>query len=84
MIDVEALVLGDRVRTLRLEAGLSQRQLAEGLDGVSLAFVSRIERGERRPSERTLRAIADRLDTTAHELETGSTKGVCPHCGSKL
>jgi transcriptional regulator with XRE-family HTH domain len=70
--------LGERIRRLREQRGLSQRDLAT--ERVSYAYISRIEAGSRQPSERALRAIADKLGVTAHDLESGG-KGTCPHCG---
>jgi transcriptional regulator with XRE-family HTH domain len=59
--------------------GLSQRDIAG--PGVTCAFISRIETGTRQPSEKVLRALAKKLGTTAHHLESGSERGRCPHCG---
>ena len=69
------------IKRLRLERGLSQRELAEGLDHVSYAFISRLENGGRGPSSKSVRQLATNLGTTAYYLETGKTKGRCPHCG---
>jgi len=73
--------VGARIKRLREEAGLSQRELADGLDRVTYAYISRLEAGMRQPSLRALREIAKRLDTTALYLETGSDRARCPHCG---
>lgn len=62
--------IGARVRRLRLERGLSQRELAE--PGVSYAYVSRIEAGERRPSLKALRILARKLGVSLEHLETGA------------
>ena len=51
--------IGQRLRRLRLEKGLSQRELAG--PGVSYAYVSRIEGGQRHPSLRAIRVLARRL-----------------------
>ena len=61
--------VGDRIRARRLELGLSQRQLA--CEGVSYAYISRIESNGRRPSVRALRKIAPALGVSVHWLETG-------------
>jgi len=61
--------VGARVRRLRLELGLSQRQLASR--GISSAYVSRIESGQRTPSVRAIRLLARRLGVTPEYLETG-------------
>jgi transcriptional regulator with XRE-family HTH domain len=39
--------VGERIRRLRLERGMSQRDLAE--PGISYAYLSRIEAGARKP-----------------------------------
>ena len=65
----EAKVIGERLRQLREARGLSQRQLAE--PGVTAAYISRIERGDRLPSVRALRKLAPKLEVSAEFLETG-------------
>ena len=62
--------IGRRLRRLRLERGLSQRELAA--PGVSYAYISRIEAGARRPSVKAIRTIATKLGVSAEYLETGS------------
>jgi tetratricopeptide (TPR) repeat protein len=62
--------IGERLRRLRLERGLSQRDLSE--PGVSYAYISRIEGGARRPSVKALRMLARKLGVSADYLETGS------------
>jgi len=61
--------LGDAIKALRVEAGLSQEQLAEGA-GTDLTQVGGIERGLRNPSYTTLLRLADALDTTVGEITT--------------
>lgn len=61
--------VGVRLRRLRLERGLSQRELSG--PGVSYAYISRIEAGERRPSVKALRVLAAKLGVSAEYLETG-------------
>jgi transcriptional regulator with XRE-family HTH domain len=61
--------IGARVRRLRLALGLSQRQLAS--HGVSYAYISRIESGQRMPSLRAIRLLARRLGVTPEYLESG-------------
>src|SRR5437016_14414981 len=58
-----------RLRRLRLDRGMSQRDLAE--PGVSYAYISRIEAGQRRPSVKALRKLAPKLEVTVEWLETG-------------
>jgi tetratricopeptide (TPR) repeat protein len=62
--------IGLRLRRLRHERGLSQRELAS--PGVSYAYISRIEAGARRPSVKALRMLAQKLGVSADYLETGS------------
>ena len=52
--------LGKKLLQARLESGLSQRQLCEGI--VTRNMLSQIEHGTARPSMDTLRALAARLD----------------------
>jgi transcriptional regulator with XRE-family HTH domain len=71
---------GQRVRRLRRQIGLSQRQLVIGLDRCSYAYLSRIEAGTRTPSAHVLEQLATKLGTTALFLATGRTDAVCPFC----
>jgi transcriptional regulator with XRE-family HTH domain len=61
--------VGQRLRRLRHESGLSQRDLAS--PGVSYAYISRIEAGARRPSVKALRQLAPKLGVSVEYLETG-------------
>lgn len=61
--------LGEAVRTLRLEAGLSQESLAE-LAHTDLTQIGGIERGVRNPSYTTLLRLAVALETTVGEITT--------------
>src|SRR5579862_2215039 len=62
--------IGERLRRLRLERGLSQRDLSD--PGISYAYISRIEAGTRQPSVKALRMLARKLGVTPEYLETGS------------
>jgi transcriptional regulator with XRE-family HTH domain len=62
--------IGARIRRLRLERGLSQRDLSE--PGVSYAYVSRIEAGARQPSLKAIRLLAGKLGVSPEYLETGA------------
>lgn len=57
----------DRIRTLRLNAGLSQQALGAQL-GVSSVAVSKWERAESQPDIRTLTRMADIFATTIDDL----------------
>ena len=63
------MTVGERIRERRLALGLSQRDLAS--EGVSYAYISRLEANTRRPSVRALRKLAVTLDVSVHWLETG-------------
>ena len=63
----EHAALGDALRRLRHEAGLSQEQLAEGAQ-TDLTQVGGIERGVRNPSYTTLLRLAGALGTSVGEL----------------
>jgi len=65
--------IGRRLKRLRLERGLSQRELAA--PGVSYAYISRIEAGARQPSVKALRRLAVKLGVSVDYLETGSHLG---------
>lgn len=57
----ERLAFGQRIRELRLGAGLSQEQLAE-LANVHRTYVSSVERGERNVGFDNIVAIARALE----------------------
>jgi transcriptional regulator with XRE-family HTH domain len=61
--------IGQRLKRLRLERGLSQRDISS--PGLSYAYISRLEADVRTPSVKALRKIANRLGVTVEHLETG-------------
>jgi transcriptional regulator with XRE-family HTH domain len=61
--------IGARIRRLRLERGLSQREISG--PGATYAYISRLEAGQRGPSLKTLRVIAAKLGVLAEYLERG-------------
>jgi transcriptional regulator with XRE-family HTH domain len=65
----EHAALGEAIRRLRLEAGISQEQLAERA-GTDLTQIGGIERGVRNPSYTTLVRLATALETTVGEVTT--------------
>jgi tetratricopeptide (TPR) repeat protein len=62
--------VGSRLRQARLDAGLSQRQLA--FPGCSAAYISRLEAGDRVPSLQLMRKLAVKLGVDEGYLATGS------------
>src|SRR5579864_1279577 len=64
-----ALRLGERLRQLRVAAGLTQSDLAG--DRFSKEYVSQIERGKTRPTPETVEWLAHRLGVDANFLVNG-------------
>ena len=61
--------LGDRLRLLRVAAGLTQTELAG--DRFSKEYVSQIERGKTRPTAETVEWLAQRLEVDPAFLSSG-------------
>ncbi|ODP28500.1 putative HTH-type transcriptional regulator [Paenibacillus nuruki] len=61
--------IGESVRFLRQQNGLSQEQLAL-ISGINTSYVGQIERGEKNPTIKTLEKIAYALKTTVVDLLT--------------
>jgi tetratricopeptide (TPR) repeat protein len=74
--------IGQRLRRLRKERGLSQ-SAAAGPD-LTTAYISRIEKGDRRPSITAIRQIAQRLGVSPEYLETGSPVSAAERRRSRL
>lgn len=66
----DAEAVGRRLREARVNAGLSQRQLA--FPGCSAAYISRLEAGDRVPSLQLLRKLATKLRVDESYLATGT------------
>ncbi len=58
--------IGETLRAVRTERGLTLRQVAEGAH-VSISYLAEIERGEKDPSSRVLESVAEGLG-----METGT------------
>src|ERR1700749_641169 len=65
----EGVRLGERLRQLRVAAGLTQSELAG--DRFSKEYVSQIERGKTRPTQETVEWLATRLGVDAGFLANG-------------
>src|SRR5919198_2198718 len=63
------LRLGERLRQLRVAAGMTQTELAG--DRFSKEYVSQIERGKTRPTRETIKWLADRLGVDPSYLVNG-------------
>ncbi len=64
-----ATQLGERLRALRIGAGLTQSELAAGR--FSKEYLSQIERGKTRPTAETLAWLAARLEVDPSYLDSG-------------
>lgn len=78
---VNTETFGERLRRLRLERGMSQRQLQT--PRASYAYISRLEKGDRNPSLTAIRQLAGKLGVTPLFLETGQDT-YCPCCRKGL
>ena len=67
MKDQFRVKLGERIRILRKEAGLTQEQLAEKAE-ISVNFIGNAERGESSASVKTLRRMAKALGVSLKEM----------------
>ncbi len=63
MIEIDMKILGAKIKELRTERGLSQKQLAEKI-GVAANTVSQYESGQSKTSIDILAILAVELDTT--------------------
>ena len=67
MIEIDMKILGARIKELRTERGLSQKQLADKI-GVAANTVSQYENGQSKTSIDILANLAVELDTTTDFL----------------
>ena len=74
--------VGDRVRALRVAAGLTQTELAGAR--FSKEYVSQIERGKTRPTADTIAWLAERLGVDAQFLEHGVSADVRDRVETRL
>lgn len=65
-------VIGERIKKIRKSKNITQEKLAEKLD-VSIAFLSRIERGSSQVNLKRLGQICEILDVTEGEILNGTT-----------
>ena len=63
-------VIGERIKKARKEKGLTQEQLSEKLD-ISIAFLSRVERGNSKINLKRLTQICEILDISQGEILNG-------------
>ncbi len=67
-------IIGERIKQKRREKGITQEMLAEKMD-LSIAYLSRVERGEANINLKRLVQISELLDINVSELITGTTTG---------
>ena len=65
-------IIGERLKKARTERGLTQEKLAEKMD-VSIAFLSRIERGSSHISLKRLSQVCEILGITEGSILNGSS-----------
>ena len=63
------MTFGERLKELRLAAGMTQDELAEKT-GIKKQSISRYENSEREPNIRTAKRIADALGVTLESMST--------------
>ena len=59
--------LGKRIKKARFRAGLSQKEVAQK-SGVSVSFLSQVEKGKVSPSLKSLQNIVQALDIKVNQL----------------
>lgn len=69
---IDYSVIGERLKRARKEKHLTQEQLAEQID-VSIAFLSRIERGSSQINLKRLSQICEILDVTEGDILNGAS-----------
>lgn len=70
-MELDYYVIGERLKKARLEKGFTQEYLAEKMN-VSVAFLSRIERGSSHINLKRLTEICKLLDLSEGEVLNGS------------
>jgi len=61
-------MIGDNIKRLRLEKGLSQIELASMLD-VESAYICMFEKGKRKPNKRMVIALSNIFNVTVVEID---------------
>lgn len=69
------MTLGDKLKNLRHERGLYQRDVAEDLD-IAVTTLSGYERNDRKPNPETLRKLSDFYGVTIDYLVAGAENNV--------
>lgn len=69
-----ARAVGEAIRRIREEKGLSQEELANRA-GIHRTYVGGVERGERNPTVESLKKIADGLGVEPEEILVEASEG---------
>lgn len=80
---VDYTVIGERLKKARKDKHLTQEQLAEKID-VSIAFLSRIERGSSQINLKRLSQICQILDITEGDILNGSSNKSAKYLNSEF
>lgn len=80
---VDYNIIGERIKLARKERNMTQEKLAEEM-GVSIAFLSRIERGSSQINLKRLSQICNILGTTEGEILNGVSSGSSTYLDSEL
>ena len=65
--DIKLVQLGQRIREIRVQKGMTQSEIAERC-GMASNYIAMLERGERNPTYLTLLKIAEGCDVSISEL----------------
>lgn len=77
-MEMNYVLLGQRIRNARLSAGLTQEQLAE-MVGVTSQHISHTESAATKISLPSLVKVANALHTSVDKLLSDSVQDSCPH-----
>ena len=80
---VDYNVIGERIKIARKTKKITQQDLAEQM-GVSIAFLSRIERGSSHVNLKRLSQICSLLGVTEGEILNGSSSGSSDYLSSEF
>ena len=76
-------IIGERIKKARIKHNMTQEQLAEELD-VSIAFLSRIERGSSHISLKRLSQVCDVLGISEGSILNGSSNNSNTYLSSEF
>ena len=80
---VDFSIIGERIKKARKAKKMTQEDLAEKMD-VSIAFLSRIERGTSQINLKRLSQVCNILDVTEGEILNGTASGSVKYLNSEF